>query len=358
MTLRAWYPAVPAPGGHTPPVTYRSPNKFDEQITPGAEITSIGAALVDAEPDLVGGPYPLVVFSHGYALSPIVYSALVEHVVSEGYVVLAPEHDEIFDGSLTGFWSSLIDRPVDISRSIDEAEQLTAPGAALAGLIDTERVAVVGHSYGGYTALAAGGARYDFDAYQARCAPLAAHDALRFFCDPIIPHEADMAARAGFDTVPTDLWPSAGDSRVDAVVSMAGDAYLFDERGLAALDVPIMVMGGTVDDGTPYDWGAGLTYDHVGSDDKALLTFPGAGHMLFIDACDDLPWAQTSAYADALCTDAVWQRRPLDIVARYTTAFLRATLDADPEARDALAGPQPQLDGVEYTTTMHATRAG
>lgn len=352
MTLRAWYPAMPAADGQTPTVTYRSLNKFDEQITPGAEISSIGAALVDAAPDPDGGPYPLVVFSHGYALSPIVYSAIVEHLASEGYVVLGPEHDEIFDGSLTGFWSSLIDRPVDVSRAIDEAERLTAPGAAFEGLIDTDHVAVVGHSYGGYTALAAGGARYDFAAYLDRCAPLAADDPLRFFCDPIIPHEADMATRAGLDSVPSDLWPSAGDPRVDAVLSMAGDAYLFGERGLADLDVPIMVMGGTVDDGTPYDWGAGLTYDHVSSADKTLITFPGAGHMLFIDPCDDLPWAQTSVYADALCTDAVWQSRPFDIVAHYTTAFLRATLDDDPEARAVLAGPQPERADVEYQTTV------
>ena len=36
----------------------------------------------------------------------------------------------------------------------------------------------------------------------------------------------------------------------------------------------------------------------------------------------------------------------------YTTAFLRDTLDADPKARGALAGQQPQLDNVEYNTTI------
>lgn len=351
MTMRAWYPATPPADGPPATITYRAPNKFDEQITPGEEITSIGAALADGRPDPDGGPYPLVVFSHGYALSPIVYSTLIEHFASEGYVVLAPEHDETFDGSLTGFWSSLIDRPVDVSRTIDEADRLTMPGAPLAGLIDMDHVAVVGHSYGGYTALAAGGARFDFDAYTDRCDALPAEDPLRFFCDPITPQEAQMAARAGLDPVPSDLWPSAGDPRVDAVISMAGDAYLFGQRGLAELDVPIMVMGGTVDDGTPYEWGAGLTYDHVASADKTLIRFPGAGHMLFLDPCENLPWVQASVYRDGICTDAVWETRPLDVVAHYTTAFLRATLDDDPAALAALAGQQPRLDNVEYTTT-------
>jgi predicted dienelactone hydrolase len=64
--------------------------------------------------------------------------------------VLAPEHNERFDGALTGFWEELIDRPVDIHRTIDEAELLAMPGAPLDGMLDMEHIAVVGHSYGGF----------------------------------------------------------------------------------------------------------------------------------------------------------------------------------------------------------------
>lgn len=349
LTVRAWYPAVRTtaePG----PITYTAPNKFDEQITPGDQITSVGRALADAEPEQTDEPYPLVVFSHGYALSPIVYSTLVEHFASQGYVVLAPEHNERFDGPLTEFWKELIDRPVDIHRTIDYAEQLTRSGEPLAGMIDLDNVAVVGHSYGGYTALAAAGARFDFAAYKTRCAALTAGDPLEFFCAPI-PNESDMAMRAGLDEAPSGLWPSFGDPRVKAAISLAGDAYPFDQLGLAALEVPIMAMGGTIDDGTPYTWGAKLTYDHAGSENKTLVSFPGAGHFVFLDPCENLPWLENSVYRDAICTDAVWDTRPLDIVMHYTTAFLRDTLDADPEARAILAGQQPTLDNVEYNST-------
>ena len=350
LTLRAWYPAGGTDDQRPTTIAYTAPNKFDEQITPGTEITAIGGAIDAGEPERTGGPYPLVVFSHGYALSPIVYSTLLEHYASHGYVVLAPEHNETFDGSLTGFWQELIDRPVDIHRTIDEAERLTDPGATLDGMIDLDNIAVVGHSYGGYTALAAGGARFDFAAYKTRCAALTAEDPLNFFCAPL-PNESDMAARAGLEEVPDGLWPPMGDPRVKAVISMAGDAYLFDQRGLEQLEVPVMVMGGTVDDGTPYTWGAKLTYDHAASDNKTLVSFPGAGHMLFLDPCENLPWVQNSAYRDGICIDAVWDTRPLDIVAHYSTAFLRDTLNADPEARNSLAGQQPHIDNVEYSTT-------
>jgi predicted dienelactone hydrolase len=350
LTVRAWYPAVGATA-ETATITYTAPNKFGEQITPGEEITSVGRALADGRPDTTGGPYPLVVFSHGFALSPIDYGTLVEHYASQGYVVLAPEHNESFDGSLTGFWKELIDRPVDIRRTIDHAEQLSRSGEPLAGMIDLDDVAVVGHSYGGYTALAAAGAQFDFAAYKDRCAALAADDPRNFFCAPL-PNESDMAMRAGLDEVPSGLWPSFGDPRITAAISLAGDAYLFDQRGLAELEVPVMAMGGTIDEGTPYTWGAKLTYDHAGSTNKTLVSFPGAGHFLFLDPCENLPWAENSVYRDAICSDAVWDTRPLDIVMHYTTAFLRDTLDADPKARGVLAGQQPQLDNVEYNTTI------
>ena len=352
LTVRAWYPTLRSADQRNPTLTYKAPNKFDGKILPGEEITAVGKAFVNGRPQRSAAPYPLVVFSHGYAISPIVFSTLVEHYASHGYVVLGPEHNETFDESLDGFWKALVDRPVDITRTIDYAQQLTKPGAALAGMIDMKNIAVVGHSYGGYTALAAGGARFDFAAYKTRCAALKADDPLNFFCSPVIPKEADMATRAGLSSVPTGLWPSLGDPRVKALISMAGDAYPFDQRGLAEIKVPIMVMGGTVDEGTPYTWGSKLTYDHVASKNKTLVTFTDAGHMLFVDPCDNLPWTQKFSYRDGFCTDTVWgARRPLDIVTHYTTAFLRDTLNADRSARASLTRKQPRISTVEYETS-------
>ena len=74
LTLRAWYPAV-GPDDEQPvtSITYATPNKFGEEITPGKDITSVGHAIADAPPEPADEPYPLVVFSHGFSLSPIVY---------------------------------------------------------------------------------------------------------------------------------------------------------------------------------------------------------------------------------------------------------------------------------------------
>ena len=353
LKLAVWYPTLKSVDGGKATIRYVAANKFDRGILNAKEITSTGTAVAKAAADVKSGPFPLVVFSHGYGLSPIAFSTLLEHVASHGFVVVGPEHNESFDPSLTGFWKALIDRPADIRKTIDYAEYLTRPGSPLAGAINVSRTAVVGHSYGGYTALAAAGARFDFAAYKARCAPLGADDPLNFFCAPVIPREAQMAVRAGLRSTPKGLWPSLGDERIKAAISMAGDAYPFNERGLAQLNVPLLAMGGTVDEGTPYTWGSKLTYDHAASSSKSLVTFPGAGHLLFVDSCDQMPWtSQFTVYAERFCNDAVWgKKRPLDIVGHYTTAFLLDTLNDDTAARNTLlASSTPKLTNVEYST--------
>ncbi len=165
-----WYPAL-NPNGAKEEITYPITLKIPlEQID--APVVAYGHALQDAEFDPSAGPYPLVVFSHGFGANAVWYNTLLEHYASHGFIVLAPEHTEQFDPEYSDIWKASIDRPLDIKRTLDYAEQITAPDGDMAGLIDMQHVAVAGHSYGGYTALAMAGAQYDLDAFNARCAQL------------------------------------------------------------------------------------------------------------------------------------------------------------------------------------------
>ncbi|MEZ4837501.1 MAG: hypothetical protein R2873_36800, partial [Caldilineaceae bacterium] len=262
---------------------------------------------------------------------------------------------EAFDPAFSEMWMTLIDRPGDVTRTLDYAEALTAAGGLMADLIDMTQVAVVGHSYGGYTALAAAGAQYDIQAYQERCAALAIDDPLSFFCAPLLPFIADMAARADLADAPDGLWPSFGDPRVTAIVPMAGDSYLFGEAGLAQIDVPMMVMGGSADSGTPPAWGADPTYAHAVSTQKSLVTFVGAEHMIFNTPCEQQPWMYEHVAAAYFCFDPVWDRtRALDLARHFSTAFLLSTLSGDESAHAALLPDAAAFPGIEYTTTLAA----
>jgi dienelactone hydrolase len=96
------------------------------------------------------GPYPLVVFAHGFALTPAPYAPLLDAWARAGYVVAAPVFP-VENANAPGGpdESDLVNQPADISFVITRL--LTGP---LHDLIDPRRIAVAGHSDGAETALA------------------------------------------------------------------------------------------------------------------------------------------------------------------------------------------------------------
>jgi predicted dienelactone hydrolase len=352
VPVKTWYPALGSasvPEAISYPVDFKFPDW--RQLSPAVVH---GRARADAPIDGARGAFPLVIFSHGYALNPAWYSQLVEHYASRGFVVLAPEHQENdwLQASAASF-----DRPADVKRTLDLAETLGGPGGEWEGLIDLTNVAVVGHSYGGYTALAVAGGRFDLGPFHARCGALAADDPRAFLCAPFLGREAEMATRAGLAAVPGGLWPTTmADPRVTAIVSMAGDAFLMNESGLASVTVPMMALGGTVDFATPWDWGAKLSYDNVSSRAKSLVAFEGADHMIPVNPCEELPFtAQLSDEERAfVCLDAAsWPRQAaLPWIRHASTAFLLDVLKQDGKAHEALLSGAMAQPGIAYTTTL------
>ncbi len=350
LTIQSWYPAL-IPDGEVEAIDYAVTLK-DSTWQPTTPPVARGHALRDAAIDDAQGPYPLVVLSHGFMLSPAWYHTLAEHYASHGFIVLAPDHPEQFDPTFGEMWKTLIDRPAAVTSTLDYAEELTAPDGAMTGLIDMANVAVVGHSYGGYTALAAAGARYDMAAYQERCATLAADDPLAFFCMPIVPNIAAMAERAGLDAIPNGLWPSFGDPRVTAIIPMAGDSYLFDEAGLAQITIPMMAISGSADTGTPLDWGANPAYAYAASAQKARVVLEGGEHMLFTTPCENQPWLSEHPYYEYFCFDPVWEKtEALDLIHHFSTAFLLDTLKGDQVAHAVLLPDAAEFPGIEFSST-------
>lgn len=348
LDVSAWYPALNSTEA-AEEIVYEFVLKNPEWRTEGPSVV-YGHALQDAPVDETKGPYPLVIFSHGFSANATWYSTLPEAYASHGFIILAPEHLEKEWGKSA---LATMDRSGDITQVLDYAEGLNAANGELAGQIDMTNVAVVGHSFGGYTALAAAGAQIDFAAFNQRCAELGPEDPKAFLCMPILGQEAAMAAQAGLAGVPEGLWPSMGDPRVTAIVPIAGDAFLFDQVGLSQITVPMMAIGGTADTGTPYDWGSKLSYDHVSSGEKTLVGFAGAEHMFMATPCEQMPWIATFPYYDMFCFDPVWDKqRGLDLVHHFSTAFLLDVLKSDADAHDALLPDAVQFPGIDYSTTL------
>ncbi len=102
------------------------------------------------------GPFPLVVFGHGYATTPAPYARLLRAWARAGFVVAAPvfplENANAPGGPNE---SDLVNQPADMSLVITRLlADAARPTGAFSGLIDPTRVAVAGQSDGGETALA------------------------------------------------------------------------------------------------------------------------------------------------------------------------------------------------------------
>jgi predicted dienelactone hydrolase len=109
-----------------------------------------------ASPARVDGPFPLIVFAHGFDVTPATYSRLMRAWAQAGYVVAAPRFP------LTNAYapgganeSDLVNQPRDMSVVISRMLARNGGGyGVLSGLINPTEVGVTGQSDGGSTALA------------------------------------------------------------------------------------------------------------------------------------------------------------------------------------------------------------
>jgi len=182
-------------------------------------------------PVVRNGPWPLVVFGHGYAATPGIYAHLLRAWTLAGYVVAAPLFP-LGNAHAPGGpdESDIVNQPRDISFVISQLLAASASRkSALHGLVDPSRIAVAGQSDGGETAFAA------------------AYDAP--FRDP----------------------------RIDAAIILSGAqlpgvAFTFPHRA-----APLLATQGTADPINPPSNTYAL-YD-AAPGPKFLLTLRGAGHL-------------------------------------------------------------------------------
>ncbi len=162
IAMELWYPATSAHTGQD--LASESQDRY--MLFGGLKVPQ--AAVRDAAP-LVGVERPVLLFSHGFAGHRRQSTFLCTHLASHGYVVAAPDHagntmqDMMMLALSLGpaqmpkdpealLGTYVFDRPRDMSLCIDALSG--AEVTARVGALRLERgVGVVGHSFGGWTAL-------------------------------------------------------------------------------------------------------------------------------------------------------------------------------------------------------------
>lgn len=308
LPVEIWYPAEPTDAA---PTDY--PVGLDTFTL--ARIPSGLGAVRDAPLSREGAPHAVVVFSHGHRSFRAQSVYLMEHLASHGFVVAAPDH---VGGTLLG--SSVLPpglvaryRPSDVSASLDALLAASSAPGLLHGAADGERVGVAGHSYGGFSALRIVGATIDAAAVEAAC--------------------GDELLCEGWDP---SLPASQRDERFSAAVLQSpAAAFTFDPKPehLRTVEVPVLVMGGSHDEITPYDRECAPTFAALtGATPRWLALVDGAGHFTFSNVCALLDGLglELEALEDGCGPEDIAPEDAQRIAASHATAFFQEALRGDP----------------------------
>jgi predicted dienelactone hydrolase len=264
LKIEVWYPANIESETNTL-ITYDevmgNANSKDRPVIP---FTFLGRADRDAKPKLIGGPYPLVIVSHGYTGSRYLLTYLTENLASKGYVVVAIDHTESTFRDAAGFNSTLLNRSLDVLFTLNEIGRLGEENDSfLHGLVNTDLTALIGYSMGGYGVINVAGAGYSPQAAQ-------------FFSRMSKGSNALNVRVAGNPEFEASI-----DPRIKAVVALAPwgmQRGVWNAEGLAGLKIPSFFVAGSLDDISGYEKGTKAIFEGAINSNRYLLTYINARH--------------------------------------------------------------------------------
>ncbi len=277
-------------------------------------------------------PAPIVIISHGLGSSPAAFAYLGIHLASHGFVVAIPEHigsgEKQYEDLITGLsntnvrLNSFIERPLDVKQVIDELERRSKTD--LAGRLDLAQIGVIGHSFGGYTALAAAGATLNFERIRVTCSQ---------------PTQIRLDLSYSFQCLNEEIPPFdtriLADSRVRAAIAINPVASIvFGPKGIETLNVPTMIIGGSRDVVAPLMAEQVNPFFWLKTPDKYLSVIVPAGHTA-ADATDGGQNPAPNSFAEFLSgPDPVLARQYIQALA---VVFMQSYIGNQPAYRPYLS---------------------
>jgi predicted dienelactone hydrolase len=188
------------------------------------------------------GPFPLVVYSHGFTSSWEGGAYLAEQLASLGYVVVSVSYPLTHMNAPGGPNAiDVVNQAADVSFLIDSLLQQSATtGHTLEGMIDETRIGATGISLGGMT------------------------------------------------TTLVSFHPEMRDPRIGAALSIAGPTAIFTDTFFSFADVPFLMLAGDIDALVPYPTNALPVITKVRS--SQLVTLTGGSHTGFAGPAAPLRW--------------------------------------------------------------------
>jgi len=226
--------------------------------------------------------FPVIVISHGLGSDRNTFRYLAQQLASYGFAVAVPEHPNSNAEQLRSLLNGraravtppreFINRPLDVSYLLDVLAQLDRADSSFA--LNLQQVGVVGHSYGGYTALALAGAKLNFDQLQQDCQNLGE----TFNLSLLLQCRTLELPRTQYNL---------RDKRIKAAIAINPIASaLFGRAGLSQIKIPVTIASSSQDKVAPALPEQILPFTWLTAKNKYLLLLAGGTHFSAADKSD------------------------------------------------------------------------
>lgn len=244
-----------------------SPSKI-VKFGPFSMELSVGAAIAE-------GKFPVAVISHGSGGSNLGYRSIALTLVKQGFIVGMPLHpkNNYKNNTAEGTASNWLNRPKHIKSTIDAL--LINP--KLSSSIDSNRISVVGHSAGGYTALAVAGG-------------IAETGHIIDLCESNNQLNEPFCGLVKKNKVKPIKIQNQRDARVKALVLMAPVGILFKSKdSLVQVDIPVLLLRPEMDSELTEPYQSEIIARNIKSKERLTYrTVANAGHYSFITPFPDV----------------------------------------------------------------------
>jgi predicted dienelactone hydrolase len=206
------------------------PSQTEASVDLGKNAVFTGISVAEDAPQSEGR-HPLIVLSHGSGGNAINIGWIAAHLADQGYIVVATNHPHTTSrDSIPAETVKVWERPADMTTILDHFEQ-----TGIDGLIpDMGRVASMGFSLGGFTALSLAGGIVNQQSYIQHCLD---HPDL---------HDCQWFADAGVDLtkIDTDRFEQSNrDPRIKTAIAIdpaLSQAYV--EASLLNMQMPVQII--------------------------------------------------------------------------------------------------------------------
>jgi predicted dienelactone hydrolase len=310
LTLEIWYPSILGVDQKEEVIYNQVMGNFSDPKRPLIPFKFKGRASRDETPNQSNGPYPLIIVSHGYTGSRLMFTYLTENLASKGYVVVSIDHTDSTFQDAKDFSSTLLNRSIDDLYVLNKLTELNNDSSSfLKGLVNTDKTALIGYSMGGYGAVNIAGGGYS-------------EQAVKFFKALSKGSNALEKRKIG-----NPDYINSFDNRFKAVVAMAPWGMrnkVWDKEGLKGVKIPTLFIAGSKDDISGYEKGVKAIYEGALNSERYMLTYINARHNIAPNPPTKEVMVKGLHIDEYLrYADSVWdQRRINNINQHFITAFL------------------------------------